>query len=183
LSMSYYPDGYFGWNHQTPYARGMGRLGDIGDPNAVLIGTVLRLTGSVRASFGLPVPLVTQATLDEIAKKLRGLGYRVKGNTSEYSQITFDVEVRAEKPRVENVLAEFKAATDAGLAETWNGYGNELENPSFGVIWNPRDHNGQPAPEGVGSTLGNGDDDKDKPDNTMLYVMGALVLVVLVTRR
>lgn len=178
-----YPRGYFGWGGPSPYARGMGGLGDISDPNAVLIGTVLRLTGSVRASFGLPVPLITQATLDEIAKKLRAAGYRVKGNKAEYSQITFDVEVRAERPRVENVLAEFKAATDAGLAETWNGYGNELQNPSFGIIWNPRDHNGQPAPEGVGDTLGHGDDDDDKMPKWLMPALVGGVLFMMIMRR
>jgi hypothetical protein len=155
--------------------------GDISDPDVVLIGTLLRLSGNVYASFSIPVPLILQGTLDAITSQLQGMGYRVRSNGSSYSAVTFDIEVRAEKPNIQSVLADFAAAANKGLAATWNGTGDEIQNINFSVLYNPRDHGGAPAPENVIQSLAS--DPTKKSDSTPLLIAGGLLLLVVLLKR
>jgi hypothetical protein len=177
-----YPQQNFGWPSAGARARGLGGLSGLGGFNeneVVPEGTRLRVQCNVLDAAGVRAFFILDNQLDQLTTELRKGLYRVLKRTSSYSQVTYELELNHAKTSIFGVLEDFKNSMYVV------GMGTAA-NLTYDVLYDPRTGGAPPATNNTTPIPDNADTDPDpdkKPDLTMLYVAGGVLLLVMFMRR
>lgn len=170
----------YGPYRQYPYAqRGLGRLGDFSESEVVPAGTRVRVQCNVIDALGVRAFFILDNQLDQLSAELRKGEYRILKRTSEYSRITYELELKRAKVNIFGVLADFKnsmAAVGVGTAA----------NLAYDILYDPRAGGAPPATNNT-TPIPDNEDTRDKdangmPDWLLPAFLGVLVLSMFLRR-
>lgn len=124
----------------------------------IAAGSRVKLTGNALTVLGTRALVVVQSALDKVSQELSSRGYTDITANSSYSEVTFEATLTMGKPTTATMAADLTAAGNAA--------GIPIGNARAEVTGAPGSYNpNKPNP---------------KEDNTLLYVGGGLLALVVV---